>query len=559
MDNQLLRKKTFNSRINRLIKSRTYLSSSGSSINGVMPGWLLLLERALKEADELSSDQVNFFKAFERNNTMVLYADVNAAAGVGRIHALQEELRYIAQQTKSVCRYCGVTVPSQGVCNTHRTISSGRFVEDIKGMEAYTAAEFFEEETEWMNSEEVLSDAVELLKVLADAPKSEEVAVAVGSLRVLFIGQNKYSSRSRYLEKKQEYLETLDDAIKAKLITTSPVEPLEESSAPSLKVFDDADLEEVWKRSSASGERKKILEPFYTKMKELGGLRPYAQVPHNYEILLHDLQNDFPNFSAVVEFVRTQFALAALGDGRVFLPPFDLDGDPGVGKTFFVKSLTKLIETQYLEIHMESQQNAADISGSSTFWSNTQPGRVFTTLATGKTCSPVVLVDELDKAMNRFDGGYDPVSGLYQLLEPVTAKTFCDQSFSVRMDASAINWIFTSNKVDTIPAPILSRLKVFSIPKPNQEQTRHITKRIYKALLKDNLWGNQFDEEIHDSVTDVLSKLQPRVIRNVLLSAFGAAAISKRRYLLPEDIKKVGASGSVKMDGIGFLHASLKH
>ena len=63
--------------------------------------------------------------------------------------------------------------------------------------------------------------------------------------------------------------------------------------------------------------------------------------------------------------------------------------------------------------------------------------------------SPLVILDELDKAEVSYRG--DPLNPLHNLLEPVSAREFRDESISMPIDASHVIWIATANYLGKIP------------------------------------------------------------------------------------------------------------
>ena len=133
-------------------------------------------------------------------------------------------------------------------------------------------------------------------------------------------------------------------------------------------------------------------------------------------------------------------------------------------------------------VRMENQQAGAGLVGTADFWSNSKPGTVFNVLTGGDCGNPVLVIDEVDKAAN--DSQYNPINGLYALLEPSSARSFNDESFpDVVIDASKVTWILTTNDHRLIPEPILSRVRVFDIPNPDQLQSAMVAKRIYQLLL----------------------------------------------------------------------------
>ena len=203
---------------------------------------------------------------------------------------------------------------------------------------------------------------------------------------------------------------------------------------------------------------------------------------------------------------------------------------------------------------MEASQSSAELCGTATHWGNSQPGKLLQLLASNKFCNPVLMLDEIDKTavLHNVGGGiYDPLSALYQLLEPATATTFYDQSFTLSpLNASGVIWLMTSNIADLLPAPILSRVKVFKISRPTPDQVAQIAKKIYNKLITENQWGKHFDGELKDAVINMLSNIPPREIRNLMLLAFGKAATDERSYIMATDFP----ARKDLTRRIGFLH-----
>jgi ATP-dependent Lon protease len=131
---------------------------------------------------------------------------------------------------------------------------------------------------------------------------------------------------------------------------------------------------------------------------------------------------------------------------------------------------------------MENAQTGAALSGSAQYWSNSRTGQVFNALIDHEFANPVFLVDELDKA--RGHQGYDPLAPLYQFLERHQASVFHDESIpELAIDASHIIWLMTANDLSQVPAPILSRLKVFDILAPDGFQSGRIVQRIFAETI----------------------------------------------------------------------------
>ena len=322
---------------------------------------------------------------------------------------------------------------------------------------------------------------------------------------------------------------------------------------PSAEVFTDDGVADLERSADAkdSDVRARILGTV-KKLRHVGGIKPLATVQPDWEHFLDGLEASHPNFLAFIELLRDQFALTTcLGDGRVCLPPVLLDGPPGIGKTDFALTLAVWLRAPLLCLDMASAQSGAALAGSDAFWSNSQPGRLFDTLALGPVANPIVMLDELDKAA--VGGRYSPEAALYQLLEPKSAAQFRDLSVpQVSLDASHVCWIATTNDVSVLPKPIRSRFVELSIPAPTREQVVRIVHSIYAGLRERRAWGRAMHEELPAEVAELLADCTPRAVRVQLERACGKAARRGSNVLSPEDLV-VERPISKQRRGIGFV------
>lgn len=277
------------------------------------------------------------------------------------------------------------------------------------------------------------------------------------------------------------------------------------------------------------------------KMLKLGGIRKLGLVAVDYKSAIIDLRRDYPNFGKVIDFYEGVFALAMLDGGIITSRPILLNGAAGIGKTSFASRIAKIIQTSFQVVPMATTDTGSELGGSSAYWTNTSPGKVFDALVWGEYANPVILVDEIDKAPVVIQHT-NPLSALYTLLEKDTAKKFTDQSIDVPLDASNVIWVFTSNETHCIPDAIMSRLSgtVFDVPSPTREETLAIAASIYRSLLSEYGWGKHFPNELSNEMLKNLCIVSPREIKNGLLSSFGVAAKAERTELLPADFQAGG-------------------
>jgi len=298
-----------------------------------------------------------------------------------------------------------------------------------------------------------------------------------------------------------------------------------------------ADLQPIYsvaevERASEDGaaRRNEGLKSWYERMRELGGSR-YIIKPST-TAAVDDLADASPNFTDVIDDLRKSLALAISGNEAVQFLPMLLLGEPGLGKTHFAKRLAQALGTGYEFVSMNSLTAGWVLTGASSQWNHARPGRVAQTLVEGEYANPVIVLDEIDKAGG--DHRYDPMGALYALLERDTASHFKDEFIDVDMDASHILWIATANDESAIPDPILNRMNVYAIERPDADGSRRIALAVYREILDAHRWS--FPSEPSEGVIERLAVMPPRDMKKLLLDAFGTARLAGRDHLVPEDI-----------------------
>jgi ATP-dependent Lon protease len=279
-----------------------------------------------------------------------------------------------------------------------------------------------------------------------------------------------------------------------------------------------------------AAQKNEGLKGWYDRMRELGGSR-FIIKPSTHTAL-DELYEASPNFHAVLDDLRKFLALAVAGNEPVQFTPVLLVGGPGLGKTWFAKKLACALGTGFEFVSMSSLTAGWVLTGASAQWHNARPGKVAQTLIEGEYANPVVVLDEVDKAGG--DHRYDPMGALYTLLERDTAATFKDEFIDLDIDASHILWIATANDDAPIPDPILNRMNVYAIERPDADGSRRIALAVYRDILDAHHW--QFPPQPSEGVLERLAAIPPRDMKKLLLDAFGTARLAGRDELVPEDI-----------------------
>lgn len=300
------------------------------------------------------------------------------------------------------------------------------------------------------------------------------------------------------------------------------------------------------------------------KLDEVDGQREHGALRNTYQRMLERgpdrfqvkpsgipdmsaLYDQLPNFTEVLDDVRRHVALSEGCSDGLEVTPMLLLGPPGVGKTHFARKIANLLGTGMNLIPMSSMTAGWLLSGSSSQWKGSKPGKVFETLVDGQYANPVIVVDEVDKASAQAQ--YDPLGALYSLLEHDSALDFTDEFAEISIDASQVVWVLTANDERCIPGPILNRMNVFQIEVPTPEMARRVASALYRTTRAEHSWGEQFAAEPESDTLECLAKLVPREMRRALMTGFGNARLNGRDKVTPDDLPDL----SSRKQPMGFV------
>lgn len=319
-------------------------------------------------------------------------------------------------------------------------------------------------------------------------------------------------------------------------------------STQSVDIYSVDAVQQALQKLDKPGEKSESgkLISFYQEMIRRGGKRLVIGAPT--VDALKELMVRAPNHKEVARDIIGRTRLTRAASEPMQLEPMLLLGPPGVGKTHFASALAKIIGTQFKLIPMSSLTAGWILSGASSQWKAAKPGYVASTLIEGTYANSVIVIDEIDKASGSRD--FDPMGALYTLLEKDTSTGFIDEFIDIPVNASRVMWVLTANDESRIPEPILNRMNVYVIPKPNPEEVRIIAQNIYAGILSEHpAWP--FESQLSSDTLDKLSHSVPREIRRLLMRGFATAFEKGHHQILPDDLPKVDETPS--KPPIGFI------
>lgn len=220
---------------------------------------------------------------------------------------------------------------------------------------------------------------------------------------------------------------------------------------------------------------------------------------------------------------------------RKLKPDYDgtilcLAGPPGVGKTSLGRSIAEALGRKFYRFSLGGMRDEAEIKGHRRTYVGAMPGRLIQALKRVEVNNPVIMLDEIDKLGQSFQG--DPASALLEVLDPEQNHTFIDQYLDVPFDLSKVLFIATANYIADIPEPLLDRMEIIELSGYSIEEKVSIATKwvIPKQLKKHGLSRSEFklgQGVIKKLISDYAREPGVRVMEQFISKLCRKAALKK--------------------------------
>ena len=217
------------------------------------------------------------------------------------------------------------------------------------------------------------------------------------------------------------------------------------------------------------------------------------------KVLEHDHYGMKEVKERIVEFLASRLK-AGNGKGAIIC----LAGPPGVGKTSIGYSIARALGKKIFRFSVGGMRDEAEIKGHRRTYVGAMPGKIIQAMKTVGVPDPVILIDEIDKMGESFQG--DPASALLEVLDPEQNTSFQDFYIDLPYDLSKVLFIVTANDVSRIPEPLYDRMEVIELTGYTDAEKLQIAK---KFLVPKQKKLNGLKEEnltiSDDALNDIIS------------------------------------------------------
>ena len=263
-------------------------------------------------------------------------------------------------------------------------------------------------------------------------------------------------------------------------------------------------------------------EAKYQAVLAAGALKRLYVPQKTYLHQLDELAQRFPNFKAVITLIKSSIQISLLGGEAFSFPILNLQGEPGCGKTCFVKALADTLTLEFFMLNVASMSGRFELVGGNKQYGDADMGAIGQIMCVeAKTFQPLILIDEL--CMARDNTSDSVIQPLYSLFDREQRKSFKEHYLALELDLSGTLIITTTNNFEQLKPALKSRLVNFEIKPPTKKQMHGIVATLYNESLTELALTPYFKPELPSTVLSLLAKTSPRVAKEEIRLAIGQA------------------------------------
>ncbi len=207
-------------------------------------------------------------------------------------------------------------------------------------------------------------------------------------------------------------------------------------------------------------------------------------------------------------------------------PVLCFTGPPGTGKTSIGKAIAEAMGRKFFRLSLAGLRDEAELRGHRRTYVGAMPGRIIQGVQKAGSRNPVIMLDEMDKIVQDFQG--DATAVLLELLDPEQNAAFVDHYMGLPFDLSGALFICTANAVERLPAPLRDRLEVIEFSSYTRREKFEIASRY---LMPEQLQQHGLDEK--------KVRVLPEAIRTVITEYTREAGLRGLRKQLASLCRKL--------------------
>jgi len=220
-------------------------------------------------------------------------------------------------------------------------------------------------------------------------------------------------------------------------------------------------------------------------------------------------------------------------------PILCFSGPPGVGKTSIGQAIAEALGRKFFRLSLAGLHDEAELRGHRRTYVGAMPGRIIQGLQKAGSRNPVIMLDEVDKAVQDFKG--DAASVLLEMLDPEQNNAFVDHYLGLPFDLSGALFICTANMVERLPGPLRDRMEVIEFSSYTRREKEEIAARY---LVPDQLRQHGLEDAGVTVTPEALSRIVADYTREAGLRGLKMQLAALCRKLAKRRLAE-GESGAV--------------